>query len=331
MRNVLVTGAEGLAASHLLPLLRREGGARIFGTSLVESGVDRLVDRAYRVDILDRDSIRKVVRESTPDHVYHFAAVVPVSRVNADFAYALRVNVEGTYNLLESISEVAPLAKVLIAGSSEEYGARGREDMPLTETDVFSPTNAYGVTKVAQELLARLSEKGKGMRIFFTRTFNLTGPGQSPEFVCSSFAQQVALCRLRGTGTIRVGNLDVERDFLDIRDVVRAYRTIMEKGTLGLLYNVCSGEPVSLLRILDTLRSLAGVPIAIEQDEKRVRKVDIPYVVGSNKRLCGLGWERTFTMEETLRDLLNYWDDRCLEDQDRTGAGPGPPAAFPAR
>lgn len=308
MKNILVIGADGFSSSHLLPDLRGEGGVRIAGTVLRESPAERWLDRTFRGDVLDGAFLREVVHRTGPDHVYHLAAVVPVVQVGRDFPGALRVNVEGTWNLLEAVFEEAPNARVLVVGSSDEYGGRRREEMPLREADTFSPVNAYGVTKVAQELAARLFQRERGLRVIFSRTFNFTGPGQPQEFVCSSFARQVAWCRRNGGGTIRVGNLEVYRDFLDIRDVVAAYRLLLEKGTPGRVYNVCSGEPVSLRRILDALIAMAGVPVTIERDEDKVRKVDIPYLAGSNERLRGLGWERKYGLEDTLADLLRSWE-----------------------
>lgn len=310
MKTILVTGAEGFSASYLVPLLRSDADVRICGISLREDRSDRFLDRAYRGDVLDAAFLRAVIRDVGPAYVYHLAAIVPIAHVNRDFGHALRVNVEGTYNLLDAVAGEAPGARVLIVGSSDEYGDRNREEMPLAEVDAFSPVNGYGVTKVAQELLARVFHREKGTPVLFARTFNFTGPGQPPEFVCSSFARQVALCRLRGGGTIRVGNLDVSRDFLDIRDVVSAYRIIMEQGTPGRVYNVCGGETVSLQWILETLCGMAGIPITIERDEARTRKADIPYLLGNNDRLRELGWRRTIPFAETLRDLLREWESR---------------------
>ncbi len=310
MKRILVTGAEGFTASHLLPLLRQEGEGRVYGILYGESPAVEWLRKSYRGDILDGPFVRKVIRETSPDRVYHLAAMVPVTQVREDFPGALRVNVEGTFRLLEALAAEAPRARILLAGSSDEYGYRGRDEMPLREADVFSPVNEYGVTKVAQELLARLYHRNRGMDLLVTRTFNFTGPGQPPDFVCSSFARQIAPLRPRGGGTVAVGNLDVERDFLDIRDVARAYRVILEEGVPGSVYNVCSGEAVPLRRILDILRETAGVPIEVKRDEGRVRPADIPYLVGDNGKLRGLGWHRRYPLEETLQDLLRFWEGR---------------------
>lgn len=309
MKRVLVTGAEGFTASHLLPLLRREEGIRVSGILFRESAANDLLDEVFRGDVLDGPFLRQVVRETRPDRVYHLAAVVPVARVRGDFPGALRVNVEGTYHLLEAVASESPGARVLVVGSSDEYGSRSPDEMPLRETDVFSPVNEYGVTKVAQELLGRLYHRGRGLAVLFTRTFNFTGPGQPPDFVCSSFARQIARLRRLGGGILEVGNLDVERDFLDIRDVARACRTILENGVPGGVYNVCSGAAIPLRRIVDLLRELAGVPVEVKRDAGRVRPVDIPYLAGDNGRLRALGWERKYPLEETLKDLLGFWED----------------------
>ena len=304
MKRTLVTGADGFTASHLLPLLRSGDRSLLFGTSLVSSPRAPLLDGIFVGDVLDDGFLRKVVRDTHPDRVYHLAAVVPVPLVRKDLPHALRVNVEGTYRLLEALSDEAPEARLLIVGSSDEYGVRPREEMPLRELDTFSPANGYGLTKVAQELLGRQYHRERGLPVVFARTFNFTGPGQPADYVCASFARQVEACRRKGGGTIRVGNLDVERDFLDIRDVVRAYKVLMDHGATGQVYNVCSGESVPLRRILDALRAMAGVDIRVERDEARIRTVDIPYLFGDNSRLRSLGWERKYPLEETLRDLL---------------------------
>jgi GDP-4-dehydro-6-deoxy-D-mannose reductase len=307
-RAVLITGSDGFSASHLVPLLREKEAARIFGIGLGLGRADGYFDGLFRGDILDAEFVRSIVRETRPDHVYHLAAVVPVAQVRREFPRALRVNVEGTYNLLESLCAEAPDARVLIVGSSDEYGARSPEEMPLRESDTFSPVNEYGVTKVAQELLSRLYCRERGMHILFTRTFNFTGPGQPADFVCSSFARQVAQCRLRGGGVIRTGDLDIVRDFLDIRDAARAYAIILEKGIPGCIYNVCSGHGISLESILNILKQIASVSITAVRDETRVRKADIPYLVGCNDRLRELGWESRFAMTQTLRDLVESWE-----------------------
>lgn len=304
LKTILVTGADGFSARHLLPLLRRDPGIRLVGISLGPAPAEEYLDRSHRGDILDLEFLDSVLRSERPEQVYHLAAVVPVTRVRSDFPRALRVNVEGTYLLLEGIFRHVPSARVLVVGSSDEYGRRHPEEMPLKEADSFSPANEYGVTKVAQELLARVIAKERGIPVLFTRTFNFTGPGQPADFFCAAMAEQVSRCMRAGGGTIRTGNLDVERDFLDIRDAVGAYRIIMGKGEPGCIYNVCSGEPVSLRRILGLLIGMSGVSIRVEQDETRVRKVDIPYLAGCNDRLRGLGWRREHTLEGTLRDLL---------------------------
>jgi GDP-4-dehydro-6-deoxy-D-mannose reductase len=314
MKRILVTGADGFSASHLLALLRQAENIRIEGTVLNDNPHGALLDRIFRGDISEPGYLSEVVLDSRPDHIYHLAAVVPISQVRSDFPRALRTNVEGTYRLLEAVSNGAPKARMLVVGSSDEYGTISPEQIPLCELDTFSPANEYGVTKVAQELLGRLYQRERNIHVLFTRTFNITGPGQPADFVCSSFAMQVAKCIRCGGGSIRVGNLDVRRDILDVRDAVAAYRTIMEEGSPGTVYNVCSGEAVSLNWILEALLELAGVPIAVERDEGRVRKVDIPYLVGSNNRIRGLGWRRAIPMRDTLQDLLTYWEANLPED-----------------
>jgi len=314
MKKILVTGADGFSALHLLPLLRETEKDWIAGTMLNKSPQEKWLDQVYYGDITEFGFLKKVVLETCPDQIYHLAAIVPIALVRSDFPRALRVNVEGTFHLLEAVSNGSPTARVLFIGSSEEYGIICPDELPLQEIDKFSPANEYGMTKVGQELLARIYQRGRNMLFLFTRTFNITGPGQSPEFVCSSIAMQVAKCRRQGGRSIRIGNLDVKRDFLDVRDAVRAYQIIMEKGISGMVFNVCSGEAVSLTSVLDTLRELAGVQISVERDDERFRKVDIPHIVGNNEKICRLGWRRSIPMRDTLRDLLSHWEKNLPED-----------------
>jgi len=279
--KTLVTGAGGFTASHLLPILKGEV-------------------LATRCDILHPDFI-SLVKDFVPDNVYHLAAVVRNrGGCKQNFRYALKVNVDGTRILLDTLLEYSPKAKILMIGSCDVYGFQNTIE-PISENATFNPVNEYGITKVAQELLARLY-CGK-MNIIFTRTFNITGPGQSTEFVCSAFAHRFNECRQESTNKVKTGELDIVRDFLDVRDVANAYTIIMEKGTNCETYNVCSGEGVQLAKIVQMLKGITGMNPIIESSADHLRSIDPSYLIGNNQRLVKLGWSRKYTMHQTLVDL----------------------------
>jgi GDP-4-dehydro-6-deoxy-D-mannose reductase len=280
--KILVTGSRGFTASHLLPLLD--------GDVLDHKG-----------DILS-PYFADVVQEFAPDRIYHLAAVVPIAEVREDFQHAFRVNVEGTRLLLEATLRYVPKARVLIVGSSDEYGYQSALE-PVRESARFNPVNEYGVTKAAQEMLAKIYQRRHNMDIVFTRTFNFTGPAQPESFVCSSFAHQFEGCSRTGDTVIRTGDLDVVRDFTDIRDVVKAYTVVMEKGVRGMAYNVCSGKGIRLKHIVAVLRMISGVRAETKMMDAMVRKSDAVYLVGDNSRLKELGWTPTYSLEQTLSDL----------------------------
>jgi len=310
--RVLVTGAAGFAGSHALDLLAAEqatiiGWARP-GTAVPESppGVTwRLVDVTSGADV-DR-----AIAQDRPDVVLHLAGDARSNRSAAQVGNTLLVNVYGTSNVLNAIGRHARHARVIVAGSALIYSAANE---PLTESSPVRPSGAYAVSKLAQEMVALRAAEHDGLHVIVARAFNHIGPRQSPEFIASSLAKQIALIETgRLEPTLFVGNLDPRRDLTDVRDMVRAYRALVNRGTSGLAYNICRGEALSVRELIDALLARARVPVNVVVDPQRVRKVDIPLVLGSHARLTSdTGWQPEVPFARTLDDLLTYWREQVL-------------------
>lgn len=293
---LLVTGASGFAGRHLADHLEAQGET-----------VARWDRRS--LDLLDRDAVRTQVAALRPAAIYHCAGAPHVAESWSDTALVLATNVRATECLLDAVRRAALPCRVLLVGSATVYR---RADHPLTEDDPTGPTNPYGLSKLAQEILGRRAQEEDGIQVTLTRSFNHTGPGQRPSFAAPAFARQLALIEAgHGPATLRVGNLDAKRDFLDVRDVARAYRLIMERGRTLVPYNVCSGSARSVAELLDALRSRFRTPVHVEQDPALLRPVDTPLVVGDATRLReDTGWTPTIPFDRMLDDLAAYWRAR---------------------
>lgn len=310
MERVLITGADGFIASHLIGELRRETDWLITGIGLKPEPSAEAEGLEYMVaDLTDYELIKDTLDSCRPGGVFHLAAQPSVHLSWEDPWTTYQVNLLGQVNLMEGLRRLGLEASVHIACSSEEYGKVAPEKMPLVEDAPLSPCSHYAVSKVAQEALGLMYNQAFGWRVLVTRGFNQVGPGQSPDFVVSSFARQIALIEAdRCEPVIKVGNLEARRDFTDVRDTVRAYRMVMEKGTPGASYNVCSGAARPIAEILEMLLSMSEVGIGVERDPERQRPSDIPLLVGDNSRLrAETGWEPRIKIEETLRDTLDFW------------------------
>ncbi len=315
----LVTGAGGFVGGYLVRELAA-AGHEVIATDVVEpSGLPGDIARR-RCDLLDGAAVKALVAEVRPDYVFHLAAQSSAARSFDEPRSTLETNVFGTLNLLEGVRFLpyeCPGAKtrsgkvrVLSVGSSEEYGRRPRGAMPLGEESPIEPVSPYAVSKAAQTMLALQYELAFGMDVVAARSFGHTGPGQTVRFVLPAFARQCAEIRAgKREPVVKVGNLDVVRDYLDVRDVVRAYRMLAEDASEPGVYNVCSGEGVPLRDALDFLVRACGVPVRIEEDPGLVRPADIPALVGDNARLRrACGWRREHSTEDMLGTLFEYWE-----------------------
>lgn len=315
----LVTGAGGFVGAYLVNELAA-AGHEVIATDLVEpSGLPQgIVYR--RCDLLDSGAVMALVADIRPDYLFHLAAQSSAARSFEEPRSTLETNVFGTFNVLEgvrSLSYACPGAKtrsgkirVLSVGSSEEYGRRPRGAMPLGEGSPIEPVSPYAVSKAAQTMLALQYERSFEIDVIATRSFGHTGPGQSVRFVLPSFARQCAEIRAgKREPVVNVGNLDVVRDFLDVRDVARAYRMLAEEANEPGVYNVCSGKGLELRDALDSLIRACGVPARVVEDPLLVRPADIPILVGDNTRLRdSCGWKQEHSTEEMLQALYDYWE-----------------------
>lgn len=315
--RVLITGVAGFVGPELATMVAGEHGAELFG--MVWSGGsatdDRLLPPGLQTlagDLTDDVSVRSVLEVSRPEIVFHLAGVSSGAVAWQHPARCLEVNALGTLRLLEGIRLLDPTTKCVMASSGEVYGGATDERVPLDEDAPLRPLSPYAVSKAAQDLVAAQYAVAHGMPVVRLRLFNHTGPRQPPEYVASSFARQIARIE-RGLQppVLEVGNLEARRDFVDVRDVVRAYVLAARHGTPGSTYNICSGRAVSIRQLLDSLLELARCPIAIRPDPDRMRPADIPLLIGDPGRFhSATGWSPEIPLDETLRALLDWWRAR---------------------
>jgi GDP-4-dehydro-6-deoxy-D-mannose reductase len=304
--TILVTGAGGFAGSHLLDLLagdnvaiaawHRPGSApRTAGPSV----------RWEAVDLLDRGAVREAIARTRPSAVYHCAASAHVGKAWDSTESTFAVNVLGTHHLCDALRREDLRVQFLMPSSAMIY--RPSSDA-MTEDDPLVPPNPYGLSKLAQELLA-LRSIPDGIDVRVARAFNHIGPRQDPFFAAPGFARRIAdIERGRWAPEISVGNLDAQRDLTDVRDTVRAYRLILERGVPGRPYNVCSGRAVTIGHLLDLLIARARCPVTVKIDPARYRPNDNPILLGDPSRLRDeLGWAPEIPLERTVDDLLEYW------------------------
>ena len=302
---VLVTGAAGFAGSHLLEHLSTRGDVTGWSRS-APPAEPATTARWQRVDLLARDTVRAALRELRPAAVYHCAGVPHVAQSWKASAKALEGNVIGTHVLLDELRRLAQPVRCLVTGSATVYAAAPH---PLAEDAPLSPASPYALSKLAQEALALRALAEDGVEVVVARAFNHTGPRQDPAFAAPSFARQIARIE-RGAiePVIRVGNLEAERDFTDVRDVVRAYRLLMERGISGRVYNVCTGVGRSIRSVLDALVARSRSKVEIELDPEKLRPSDTPAVIGDPSRLMTeTGWAPERSFDDMLDALLEYW------------------------
>jgi GDP-4-dehydro-6-deoxy-D-mannose reductase len=284
------------------------GGQGFVGTWLgrhLESMGDECVLAGPEVDITDPSLIGPAIHDAAPDVIYHLAALASVADSWRDPATTFEVNATGTLRVLEAARTCAMPPTVLLVCSAEVYGTVTPDQLPLTEDAPLKPSTPYAVSKVAAEFLGLQAFLSYGLRVIRVRAFNHIGPGQAGSFVVSDLAKRVAALERDGGNRLRVGNTTTRRDFTDVRDVVRAYRLLVEQGKPGEVYNVCSGVDISIQHLIDRLLDLSGVPCEIEVDQDLIRPVDIPVLRGDPSRLRdATGWEPQIPLDQTLREIL---------------------------
>jgi GDP-4-dehydro-6-deoxy-D-mannose reductase len=317
MMKVLLTGGAGFVGHYLNDALRGVPDVAVVSTSRLPGAASSTQGEAYNLDVTDLDDVRRVLAQHRPSHVVNLAAIAAASSAETDPQSAWRVHVAGALNVAQAIREMLPDCCLLHVSSGLVYGVSDGSGKVLEENDVLTPIDDYAVTKAAADVaLGALAHKGQ--KILRMRPFNHTGPGQSEAFAVANFAAQIAKIEAGLLEpVIRVGNLDTERDFLDVRDVVHAYCLALlksDKLPAGTIFNVASGVPRRIRDVLGAMIDLSGTPITVQFEADRFRAADLPRIVGDASRArAELNWSPTHTFGDTLRDVLNSARARVLD------------------
>jgi GDP-4-dehydro-6-deoxy-D-mannose reductase len=295
--RALVTGGKGFVGTWLTSHLRAMG--------------DEVSTVDHEVDVTDAEAVRGAVLGAAPECIYHLAALTHVGRSWGDPDAVFLVNALGTLHLLDAARSCQPMPRVLLVSSAEVYGAVAEADLPVTEAAPLAPVTPYAASKVAAEYLGVQAQLAQGLPVLRVRPFNHIGPGQASGFVVPSLAERIVQAESTGTKTLGVGNLTARRDMTDVRDVVRAYRLLVERGRAGEVYNVCSGRALSIRQLAERMLELAGADLELVTDPDLVRPVDVPVVCGHPGKLqTATGWSPEIDIDQTLRDVLDEWKAR---------------------
>jgi GDP-4-dehydro-6-deoxy-D-mannose reductase len=314
--RAIVTGATGFVGGHLIEHLVEQGdtiiGLSRSGRWSSETNELGRLARLEACDLVDADAsgdrLVRLLAQKQPEAIYHLAAQSNPQASIADPRGTWLQNLVGTLNLLEAVKESGQKPRIVLVGSGVSYGNPAPEHLPVTEACPLRPNNPYAASKAAADLLGIQHFLGHGTDVVIARPFNHAGPRQSESYVLSSLARQVAEVEAGRKPRIEVGNLDVVRDFTDVRDIVRAYRLLALRGQPGEIYNIGTGRDVKLSAMLDVLKGLARVPIEVFLDPARLRPVDQPRLLADASKLrAATGWQPAFSIEQTLSDMLEGW------------------------
>jgi GDP-4-dehydro-6-deoxy-D-mannose reductase len=290
--RALVTGADGFVGRHLLEHLRAHGDDAV--------GVDR------ECDVTDAASVLDTMKRVRPDALYHLAALTAVGASWSNALEYTRVNVLGTKNVLDAAQQIVPEARVVLVSSADVYGVVRAEDLPLVESFRVAPANPYASSKVEAEHVAHDCVRERGQRVVIARPFNHVGPGQSTDFVVPAITDRLLQALDDGVDEIVVGDLSTRRDFSDVRDVVRAYRSLVEHGVSGEVYNIASGVDVALFDIAQRLVAAIAPRVRLRTDESLIRPVEVPVSCGSYAKLRrATKWRPTISLDTSLRDVID--------------------------
>jgi GDP-4-dehydro-6-deoxy-D-mannose reductase len=303
--RVFVTGTKGFVGQWLLAHLESEG--------------DQIAPSEVELDVTEAATLTDAITGAAPDAICHLAAQASVGSSWQDKTATYTVNTLGALNVIEAALACTRPPRVLLISSSEVYGRVTPGELPIGEEHALAPVSPYAASKAAAELIGLQAWLGQGLEVVRARPFNHTGPGQRPDFVVPALAKQVAAAAAAGTRVVETGNLEARRDITDVRDVVRAYRDLLEQGAPGEVYNVCRGEAVSIEDVARRLLALAGIDLEIVVDPARVRPVDLLELRGDASRLrAATGWVPEIPFDETLADVLTYWQ-RMIELKGTSG------------
>lgn len=316
--RALITGINGFVAGYLAEVLLQhdwELAGIALSPDLRHTGLRGRI-RHHAGDLRDQATVRALLAEIAPDVIFHLAAQSHVPTSHADPIGTITNNLLSQLQILEAVRALKTDPLVVVACTGDEYGAVQPEDLPVDEDTPLRPNNPYALSKVAQDMLALQYFLGYNIRTIRLRLFNHIGPGQDDAFVTAAFAHQIA--RIEAglqEPVIRVGNLEGQRDFTDVRDVVRAYELAATRGTPGEVYNIGTGRPVRVQATLDILLGLSSTPIRVQPDMARMRPVDVPIIACDSTRFRSrTGWQPEITLEQSLADILASWRERVREE-----------------
>lgn len=307
--KALIIGAAGFVGNYLMQHIHDSYDWDIAATKLPQEALTCDYAHIYDLNILEKDAVASLLEETQPDFIFYLAAQssVYVSWKKPDLT--VDINIKGSLYLFDAIRDSGLNPKVLLIGSGEEYGHILPSQTPVTEQTLLTPGNIYAATKACQNMFGSIYARAYGLDIIMVRAFNHIGPNQSPTFVVSDFCRQVALIE-KGLQSpiIHVGNLSAQRDFTDVRDVVRAYCLLVQFGQRGETYNIGSGHAVRIQSILESILKLSEENIKVEIDEKKLRPVDVPIIEADISKLTScIAWEPSIPLEQTLKETLDYW------------------------
>jgi GDP-4-dehydro-6-deoxy-D-mannose reductase len=310
--KALITGISGFVGSHLAEYLLTHTDWQVAGTVFGPYGsITDLRDRLelYPAELSHLDVMLFILEQTRPDAIFHLAAQPLVSASYRDPWGTLEPNIRMQLNVLEGVARFNPDCRVLVVGSSEEYGRISPSDLPIDEDTPLRPTSPYALSKVTQDLMGLQYHLSHGLHVIRVRPFNHIGPRQRPGFVAPDFASQIAAIEAgHRPPVLEVGNLEARRDFSDVRDVVRAYVMLLTHGEPGAVYNVGSGASHSIHELLDTLLAMSQVSIEVRPDPARMRPSEVPEMIGDVSRLqAQTGWRPEIPFEQSLSDILDYW------------------------
>jgi GDP-4-dehydro-6-deoxy-D-mannose reductase len=305
MKKYLITGYSGFVSRHFL--------------EFSHSSYKNIRLDFEKIDLLDQDRVESIIFNFQPDYIVHLASYSSVAFSWKEPILSFRNNMNIYLNLLESIRKLNQPARILSIGSSEEYGNVDEKSLPLTEAHIPRPVSPYAVARVSQEMISKVYVDGYGLDIIMTRSFNHIGPFQKDIFVISSFAKQLVEIKKSGnsSGELVTGDTSIVRDFTDVRDVVVAYDLLLKRGKTGEIYNVCSGNGKSLGDVIDIMAKILDINIHVRVNEKLVRPSDNKTIIGSNEKIKKeIGWDMRIPLEQSLSDIIGYWQKYELERGD---------------
>lgn len=317
MEKYLITGFSGFVARHFLDFLGKvETEVSVLGLDIIPpnfalDSYTNIKCSFQKLDLLDVEKTEEVVAAYKPDYILHLASYSSVAFSWKNPLLSFQNNTAIFLNLIEAVHKNSLSPRIISVGSSEEYGNVEKSAIPLTEQSPLNPVSPYAVARVSQEMFSRVYAHGYGLDILMTRSFNHIGPFQKDIFVISSFAKKlISIKNNGGPFTLKTGDLTIVRDFVDVRDVVRAYYLLFKQGKSGETYNICSGTGTTLSDILEKMEAKLNLSVKHEIDPGFIRPDDNRIIIGSNEKINQqIAWSPEYSLDQSIEDILKYWDE----------------------